>query len=120
MDSKVPCPLCGKELKITSIGSHVKNSCPATKEAREKEKREKVLKEAREKDAAQEKVAKRHLELKEVWHTTTEWRERKKFKKEYPVLFAQFKVVMRHTNCGYPGDDDGCKCYVRSDKPCYW
>jgi len=125
MDSRVPCPMCGKELKITSIGAHVKNACPATKEARENEKREKRKKEQEERNIRNAEIRRENQEKKEKWHATAEWQERKKFKKEYPILFGQFKVLTKHIHCNCAcsrcsdGWGSGCSCYLKSDKPWY-
>ena len=125
MDSKVPCPLCGK--KLLAVGPHIKNSCPANKEAREKEKREKSEKEREERNKEREIRRVEKMMKKETGHASAEWKERKKFKKEYPVLFGQFKVLMKHLACdctcsvcreGVWGPDR-CSCHLGSGKPWY-
>ena len=128
MDSKVPCPLCGKKLMVVSVGPHVKNSCPANKEAREKEKREKLKKEREERNKEREIRRVEKWKKKETWHASAEWKERKKFKREYPVLFGQFKVLMKHVQCectcSICREDNHwmsakCSCDLGSDKPWY-
>ena len=126
LDAKAPCPLCVKELKIVSLGPHIKKACPVTKEAREKEREETRKKEQERREKEREESRRENRERKEKWHTTAEWKERKKFKKEYPILFSQFETLMKHihcectcSKCSRGWSSSGCSCSLGSDKPWY-